>query len=92
MKWALLVLLFPLIAFADEAYIDIGIGYKVQEAKIYNYNNTSPTAHIAIGYKWDSVSLELSHDSNYFSGPPFNKDWEYYRTEVRVVKRYSWSM
>ena len=84
---------------ADGFYVDVGIGYKLQEAevfheyhgKMYTYDdNNSPTAHIAAGYLWENgVSLELSHDSNWLNGWPVNDKWEYHRTEVRAVKRFS---
>ena len=93
MRFLILILLAGSFCQADELYFDIGIGYKLEEAKIYGYNNTSPTAHFALGYEWNTIRLELSHDSNYLSGPPFNHDWEYYRTELRVVKRFDlWGM
>jgi len=81
-----------------EFYVDIGIGYKLDEAEMfhkrgdhyYTYDdNGSPTAHIAAGVNMGKWRAEISHDSNWFNGAPFNGNWEYQRTELRVVRRFT---
>lgn len=88
---AALFLFSPVRGNCDSLYFDVGAGYKLQEASIYGYDNDSPTAFLAVGYHWSGpdVRLELAHDSNWLSGPPFNDEWEYHKTEIRVTKRFT---
>ena len=85
--------LFPNDSLADNYpgnsfYGEIGAGYKMQEADL-GYYSSPYTAHFAIGYNWDSVRLEISHDSQWFTGWPVDKRPEYHITEIRVVKVFN---
>lgn len=90
--WALLMIIK---CEAGELYLDVGIGYYIDGThhvgKDYEYyeEHKTPTAYAALGYKVDdTLRVELSHDSNWFVGTPFNNQSEAHLTKLRIVKRF----
>lgn len=77
-------------------YAKVGIGYKVDEEKITWLSksgerkdfNDPITARFELGFEGGAWSYGVSHDSQYFTGAPFNDDPEYSKTELFLDYKY----
>lgn len=69
-------------------YAKVGIGYKIEEETITwvdaEGKRTEFDDPITARFELGSWSYGLSHDSQYFTGKPFNNDHEYSKTEICV--------
>ena len=88
---------FDVKAFLDKTYITVGVGYKVQETKLYHTNsygssyvmNDPITARIDIGYQYSkNLTFGISHHSQYFTNAPFNNREEYAKTELFIDYKF----
>ena len=77
-------------------YAKVGVGYKIDEAKITWTNkkgektsaNEPLSARFELGLECGAWSYGISHHSQWFSGAPFNDRAEYDKTEFFVD--YKW--
>ena len=73
-------------------YADIKVGYKIEEPDYVVYNGeklnvsfgAKETSVLELGFEKDNFSFGVKHDSQWFSGSPFNEDEEYYKTEIFI--------
>lgn len=80
---------------AAEPYVYVGAGYKFIEAQYYvgaeKLSFGSPwSAIFELGVKTDGGwRFGMKHDSQWFSGAPFNDDLEYHKTELFIGREFT---
>lgn len=88
---------FDVKSFLNKTYVTVGVGYKVQETKLYYTNsngssyvmNDPVTARIDIGYQYSkNLTFGISHHSQYFTNAPFNNREEYAKTELFIDYKF----
>ncbi len=99
-KLLALITALTIVGCSSVPYAKVGIGYKIEEETITWVDAEGKrtefddpiTARFELGLENGSWSYGLSHDSQYFTGKPFNNDHEYSKTEIFVDYKYVWDM
>lgn len=79
---------------ADGIFFDVGIGYRLESTAMMRdgfdkwEDEKFPTAYFALGYEKGNFRIEISHDSNWFIGRPFNDGKELHLSTLRAVYRF----
>lgn len=86
----------------DEIYFKVGTGYKFDEqtkirldrdnSRVYEIANSPYSARFETGVECGNLTYGLSHHSQWSTGAPFNKTGEYYKTEIFIDYKFSWSI
>src|SRR6187431_2510756 len=105
MKYLLLIAVL-LSSFANAGdysyYVKVGTGYKIQEpdervivfmGQEYisqaNYGS-KVTARFEAGIEKGALTFGVAHHSQWLDGAPFNKDVEYFKTELFIDYKWEW--
>lgn len=90
----LLLLIMPtlLSGCATTPYVKVGVGYKLQSTEVRwddgRVGDDPISARFEVGYENNIISYGVSHDSQWFTGKPFNDNMEYSKTELFIDYKF----